>query len=231
MIHPLQHVARQAGVAAAAGIRFMCQEESGAVLLMKRPGHQTYLNCDLYIKRYMKRNLDSWEAFVRDQRGIDLEDKDIIFVYGFTKTTVWAEAAFRSGGSDVGLVLSGGALVPSISGDIEISHMRASKPSVISRSGPPGRVAEWDNVSSDTDETFDQCIFLNFYKMKKRWLLPDFVIRAAAGPGDHDLQDGKYDQNRQVSTTAVGNNSGHNDFDFDTIEEVWVVNLVEVLYD
>ncbi|KAI0762346.1 hypothetical protein C8Q74DRAFT_1206767 [Fomes fomentarius] len=209
--------AGQAGVAATAGIRFMCQEESGAVLLLKRPGHKTYLDCGLYIKRYLKRNLQSWYVFATDRLGIDLEDKDIIFVYGFTKTTVWAEAAFRSGGSDVGLVLSGGALVPSVSGDIEISRMRASKPSVISRSGPLARVAEWDNVSS-TDETFDQCIFLNFYKMKKRRVLPDFIIRAAAG--DHDLPSNQEDHCDQelVSTTMA--NSDDDDLQFNTIEEV-----------
>ncbi len=213
-------------MAAAARVRFVCQEQSGAVLLLKRPGHRTYLNCGLYIQRYMKRNLQSWYAFATDRMGIELEDKDIIFVYGFTKTTVWAEAAFRSGGSDVGLVLSGGALVPSVSGDIEISRMRASKPSVISRSGPPGRVTEWDRVSS-TDETFDQCIFLNFYKMKKRRFWPtDSIIRAAAGY--HDLpsnQDDDFDP-KLDSTTMTGNKSGASDLEFSTIEEVQAANLI-----
>ena len=116
-----------------------------------------------------------------------VEEKDIMFIYGFIKTTVWNEAAFNEGSSNIELVLSGGVLTPAplVSGEIRLAHSHASDPLIIHRSGPPDRVIEWERRSA-CEETFDQCIFLNFYKMKRRiWRQ---VIRAAAGP--HELPSG-----------------------------------------
>ena len=134
--------------------------------------------------RYMRKHLTDWYNFAAERLGIDVEEKDLMFISGFTKTTVWAEAAFKEGSSNRELVLSGGALAPSplVSGQIQLAQSRASDPLVIYRSGPPERVSEWERRSAYEDK-YDQCIFLNFFKMKRRiWRQ---VVRAAAGP--HEL--------------------------------------------
>ena len=177
---------RQEGVASTvAGIRFTCTNETGALLVLKRPGHKSYLNCGRRIIEYMQRHLPSWYQFATERLGIDIEEKDLIFVSGLTKTTVWAEAAFRAGSNDCDLVLSGGALSPSslVSGRLQVSRSRTSDPLVIYRSGPQDRLPYWDSPPA-RDEKADQCIFLNFYKMKRRIIRRPIVVQAAAGPDE-----------------------------------------------
>ncbi|RPD59331.1 hypothetical protein L226DRAFT_472836 [Lentinus tigrinus ALCF2SS1-7] len=181
----------------AAGIRFTCTEETGALLVLKDPGHKTYLDCGRHIARYMQTHLPSWYEFAAERLGIDIEEKDLMFISGFTKTTVWGEAAFKAGAGNSELVLSAGAASPTplMSGEIELARSHASDPLVIYRSGPPDRVPELERAR---DEKFDQCIFLNFYKMKRRiWRQ---VIRAAAGP--HELPSSPDDETGSSPLTA-----------------------------
>ena len=135
----------------------------------------------------MSEHLPSWLDFANERLGIGLEDKDIIFVSGFTKTTVWAEAAFNNTNNTSEIIVAGGCFVPSVSGDFRVSISRGLDASVISRVGPPGRIAPRED-DADEDYKYDQCIFLNYFKMKKRGLLRrPTVMRAAAGP--HELPD------------------------------------------
>ncbi|KAI0742978.1 hypothetical protein C8Q80DRAFT_1259448 [Daedaleopsis nitida] len=166
-----------------AALRYQCSDDSGALLLLKRPGNTTYLDCDLHIKRYMRTHIQRWYEFAIDYLGIELEEQDIIFVSGFTKTAVWAEAAFANGSSRAELTISGGCFVPAVSGEFSVSMSRCVDASVFSRAGPHERVSNWkDNLATEDDQT----IFLNFHKAKRRRFLGPTVLRAAAGP--HDLQ-------------------------------------------
>ena len=190
----------QGGVASStAGIRFTCTEETGALLVLKDRGHKTYLDCGRHIGRYMQKHLTSWYEFAAERLGIDIEEKDLMFVSGVTKTTVWAEAAFKAGSGDGELVLSAGALTPMplVSGEIQLGRSHTSDPFVIYRTGPPERLLEWGG-GQGIIEQYDQCIFLNFYKMKRRiWRQ---IVRAAAGP--HELPPGPNDEDSSPVLTS-----------------------------
>ena len=158
--------------------------EEGALLMLKKPAHRTYMNCDLRIRRYIRDHISSWCTFANEKLEIGLEEKDIIFVSGYTKTSVWAEAAFNHSSSSGELVIAGG--VPSASGEFRVSMSRGVDASVFSRTGPLDRASMWEkDPRSALLESYDsdQCIFLNYYKMKSRAWWRSTVMRAAAG--DH----------------------------------------------
>lgn len=158
--------------------------------MLKQAGHATRLDCTLAIQRYMRQNLEHWYLFATDRLGIDLQDSDLIFVYGFTKTTVWAEAAFSSSSADGELSISAGAPSLGASGAFSVELSKCQLPITFHRWGPRGRATaerELDALSTapntSIEDAFDQCIFLNYFKMKSRFRRR--IIRAAAGP--HDL--------------------------------------------
>ena len=159
--------------------------------------------------------MSSWCAFANNQLEIGLEEKDIIFVSGYTKTPVWAEAAFSHGSANGELVIAGG--VPSASGEFRVSMSRAVDASVFSRTGPLDRASMWTKKDSEASETCDQSIFLNYYKMKNRPLWRSTVIRAAAGnhvfpysddddktsgAGSYLSSDGEYDVQDEVEEVS-----------------------------
>ncbi|RPD59661.1 hypothetical protein L227DRAFT_593782 [Lentinus tigrinus ALCF2SS1-6] len=182
--------ASEPGVAAAAGLRYQCSETSGALLMLKKPAHRTYIDCRMHIKKYLRTHISSWLDFANGPLGIGLEEKDIIFVSGHTKTSVWAEAAFDQRSSGGELVIAGGCAVPSVSGEfrVSMSHCRAAM--IHAREGPRDRVAAWKD-GMEPVEKYDQSIFLNYYKMKTRTILRSIVVKAAAGP--HELPDDRSD--------------------------------------
>lgn len=138
----------------------------------------------------MEKHLDSWCNFANDHLGIGLSDKDIVFVSGFMKTTVWAEAAFRDTSRSCELVIAGGCFVPSVSGEFRVS-ISEGVAFHDAREGPRDRLSAWKDDGSLTYE-YDQCVFFNYYKMKKRdrRRKPHFM-QAAAGP--HVLPDDRDD--------------------------------------
>lgn len=159
--------------------------------MLKQAGHATRLDCTRAVQKYMRQNLEHWHLFATDRLGIDLQDSDLIFVYGYTKTTVWAEAAFSSSSTDGELVISAGTPALGASGSFSVELSKCQLPITFHRWGPHERasvVRELDALAttpstSAIDDTFDQCIFLNYFKMKSRFRRR--IIRAAAGP--HEL--------------------------------------------
>ncbi|KAM5537201.1 hypothetical protein V8D89_009134 [Ganoderma adspersum] len=188
---------------ASVGLRYQCNADSGALLLLKQPAHKTVLDCPLHIKKYMMTHLASWHDFA-NRLGIGLDDKDIVFVSGFLKTTVHNSDSAE-------LVIAGGCFVPEASGAFRASVSGGVETSVASRAGPQGRVSNWTD-GADQGFKYDQCIFLSYYKMKCRGMLRrPRVMRAAAGP--HTLP-GKYDDNysspdipSSLSTSSVSQES------------------------
>ncbi|TBU33520.1 hypothetical protein BD311DRAFT_774582 [Dichomitus squalens] len=141
---------------ASANLRYQCNEAAGALVVLKDPAHKTTMECKMHIVQYIRLHLSSWLAFANDELGLGLEEKDIIFVSGFTKTNSSASAE---------LVVSGG--VPSASGEFRVSLSQSRDTCVQSRIGPASRKAAWGG-ESDPVEKCDQCIFLNYYKSKSR---------------------------------------------------------------
>ncbi|KAI0718548.1 hypothetical protein C8T65DRAFT_706737 [Cerioporus squamosus] len=183
------------GASAEATLRYQCKQSSGALLLLKENAHKTYLDCGNHIKRYMAAHIEHWYGFASERLGIDVQEQDVLFVSGFTKTSVWAEAAFHSGSAQGELLVAAGCFAPAgAGGEFRVTMARARDASVASRIGPSHRVKrDYTPVDSDgaaaggvVDVEPDQCIFLNYHKAKRRkpWR-PLKVIRAAAGP--HEL--------------------------------------------
>ncbi|TBU44308.1 hypothetical protein BD309DRAFT_42643 [Dichomitus squalens] len=174
-------------------LRYHCSDSSGAILLLKRAGHYELLDCRLHIKTYMLEHISRWHEFANGDLGIGLQEKEILFVSGFIKTTEWAAAAFRSGGSNGELSISGGFLpLASVSGEFSVSMTRCDSPAVFYRSGPTR--SETERLTSEDVAASDQCIFLHYYKMKSRIIWP--TIRAAAGP--HNLPPGSEDPEHDI---------------------------------
>ncbi|KAI0366169.1 hypothetical protein BV20DRAFT_1124493 [Pilatotrama ljubarskyi] len=171
------------------GFRYQCTEQSGALLMLKRPGHSKRLVCD-------RTHLSNWHAFATHILGIDLKESDILFkfVSGFVKTTTWAEAAFTSKTSHGELFVSGGALVPAASASVGFSASleRCEQPTIFYREGPIGHpetlarvpMGHETSTESTAEQPFNQCIFLNYFIMKTRafWTT---VMRAVGG--EHEL--------------------------------------------
>ena len=126
-------------------------------------------------------HITSWCDFANNRLGIELEDKDIIFVSGFLKTTVWGAAAYSNVSDSAELVVAGGCFVPSASGTFRVSMSRGVKASVASRAGPQGRISTWSDGASQGFK-HDQCIFLSYYKMKHRRMRRPQVMQAAPRP-------------------------------------------------
>ena len=162
--------------------------------------------------KYMMMHLATWYEFANERLGIGLDEKDIIFVSGFVKTTMWAAAAFSNNNDKSELLISGGCFVPSASGEFRVSISRGVNASVASRVGPQGRVSTW-NDDANRYFKFDQCIFLNYYKMKSRGMLRrPGVMRAAAGP--HILPDQYDDEGSPSFSSSPASSSDSQEWDY-----------------
>ncbi len=172
--------------------------------MLKHPGHKTSLDCGMYIRRYMRTHLASWCDFANGHLGIGLQEQDLIFVSGFVKTSVWATAAFHNSCSSAELLVAGGCFVPSASGEFRVSMSKGTNGSVFSRTGPPARLSAPQSGFAAAND-FDQCVFLQYYKAKRRkWRLPA-VMRAAAGP--HVLEYGPDEDDEQGYPLASAGSS------------------------
>ncbi len=153
--------------------------------------------CRNLIARYMRTHFDSWLEFANSRFEIGLKDEELIFVCGTTKTSRWGVAAFHGDyrSKDGSIAANIGSLA---SVEFKIRVENAKFQSSYFRSGPPEHPTDtWSPMAnSDTArhvaqdrEMLDQCIFMHYYKMKRRILLPDFPIRAAASPRDPAVDD------------------------------------------
>lgn len=128
----------------------------------------------------MRKHISSWLEFANADLGIGLEESEILFVSGFTKTPVWATAAFADSAKKSELVVSGGSFVSPASGEFSVSMIKCVNPSVSYRAGPVDRVSCQQDMDTGPED-YDQCIFLNYYKMKIRVLRSPAILKAAAG--------------------------------------------------
>ena len=212
----------QSSVASAtAGLQYRCTSDSGALLFLRDPAIWTHLDCDLHIKRYIRDNISSWQEFANERLGIGLSEEKILFVSGFTKTTVWATAAFADSSSDGELCIAGGCFVPSTSGEFRVAMSRCTAASVFSRWGPPERLSQElqdspQGTASAPEAQLprDQCIFLNYYKMKRRRILGPSVLRAAAGPWKFDFDRERDDDCMSIGSTCTSETTSDNSLVF-----------------
>ncbi|KAI0323503.1 hypothetical protein GY45DRAFT_1349778 [Cubamyces sp. BRFM 1775] len=166
--------APNSGIHGGINIEFECTEDAGALLVLAPSGRTQNILSKKRIVDYMHANLDRWLEFANDRLGIGLKENQIILVSGTTKTNVWAVAAFAGKtrsktGSIAGNLGSIGAVDFTLAisdAQLSMSHYRA---------GPTGRMSmiRADRPEAALDPEYDQCIFIHYYKRKRRFIPPN----------------------------------------------------------
>lgn len=131
----------------------------------------------------MRDNFDRWLEFANNRYGLELKDQDLIFVCGTTKTSRWAVAAFQGPTYRKKEGHIHGDFGPLATAGLSISISNQQLPAQHWAHGPTQTLT----MSPPAIDAQDQCLFLHYYKMKRRlwWKEP---IKAAAGP--HQLPPG-----------------------------------------
>lgn len=179
------------------GWDFESSATSGAILALGGHAHRTRLECTWDIKKYIKKYISQWHTFAKTDRGIKLpnsEQGDIVFVYGFTKTTLWSAASFSQASDAMGATLAGTFTVPGVmSASTNLSFKKRDvqgSPAMLlnERHGPPNLAhssqgPDWNQLRARRLES-DQCIFLECFRVKRRLC---FLKEIVAGAGPHEL--------------------------------------------
>ncbi|KAH9889000.1 hypothetical protein C8Q73DRAFT_175835 [Cubamyces lactineus] len=161
---------------ASGGVRFKCSDEQAAILVLKRPGNREVLHPCRDLTQYILSNHQSWYTFARDVFRLDIAEDDIIFVSGSIKTAEWALAAATHRARE-GEVSFGGEFGPLAKATFSVPTTREMSMSLEHRTGPHSSAL----VAGNEEPTYDQCVFLHYYKLKRRKILAPKVIRAAGG--------------------------------------------------
>jgi hypothetical protein len=179
--------------------RFQCQSSRGAFLILWDDATKSVVQHQaLDFQDYMHRHHASWHAFATQRLRISCSQEDIVLVRGTIKTSCWTVGAFIGcGARDHGVTLDG-QLGPLVNVGFSYYGSENSQTSpVIPRSGPSSRVisnsespknlANTARVATDDRQNHshphDQCIFVNYYKMKRRSFLPRKLFAAADSSG------------------------------------------------
>lgn len=164
---------------------FECTDEAGALLVLGSSGRTQDVLSRQRIINYMEAHFDRWLEFANARLGLGLKEDQIMFVSGTTKTSRWGVAAFRGATREKrGTVV--GNLGPLAAVDFSFSLSDAQLSSTHYRAGPTERPPCCVSTcgAGHQQEEYDQCVFIHYYKRKRRkWPLPS-VIKAAADPGD-----------------------------------------------
>ncbi|CAL1702007.1 unnamed protein product [Somion occarium] len=166
-----------------ASVSITCSREQGAALFMVEKGEQQVHWSNLRHHDYIRQYHDSWfELATRE--GIHIRKKeDIILVRGWVKTAEWAVASFSQKGRAHEASLSA-QFAPVAGGGLGYSYIHATQDSVQYRIGPDQehRLALPYIPGSTPSKRRDQCVFLSYYKVKYRYILPRKIL-AEAEPG------------------------------------------------
>lgn len=180
---------------------FECTDEQGACLIVGSSARREELHQRRRIENYMKNNIDSWLRYATDGLGLDMQLEDILFVKGWAKTTHWAVAAFTDQGRSANLHVSGsfGPLAKAgIGFEVRSDHYSAyhhAGPAVHPRSDTQDNAEDTEDgegrESSVSQAARDpnQCIFLHYLKMKRRFLLPARIIAAGEQQDESSADD------------------------------------------
>ena len=197
-----------APAAASVGFKFQAMTDAGAFVLLQPPAHSRDIESKRHIVNYMRDNFEKWLEFANASHswGLDLKEQDIIFVCGTTKTSRWAVASFQGPIYRKKEGYVSGEFGPFASAGISISISNQQLPAQHFRHGPlhdqlysgsAPMITHPDHPSMvhlppTSPPPQDQCLFLHYYKMKRRfwWPFKD-AMQAAAGP--HQLPPGPDD--------------------------------------
>ncbi|KAH9941409.1 WD40-repeat-containing domain protein [Amylocystis lapponica] len=169
------------------GVDFECHEDQGAFLMVQDGAIKEELHRSRRLANYMFRNHQRWLEFATEKHDLALHREDLMLVRG-------AE------GRSTKISFNGDFGAPAqASFSFSASHARQSMMYYPTRTGPRNRrhsisrsnrrlTEDSEDTEGpearDTNSPMDQCIFMNFYKLKKRLFRPLTVMEAAAEPQD-----------------------------------------------
>ena len=181
----------------------VCESDEGAFLLLWDSATKTTLKLGRpQFEKYILEHHDSWCEYARSILGISA--KDVIVVSGFIKSSTWTIATFF-GDSRFEEGTVGGHLSSAL--DVDFSHPSGDTTACLpigSRSGPAHRMRSAQRLASreepeDRAMPKDQCLFLNYYKVKHRSLAPE----PTTGSGyDDDLGHSDEDEGEKYLVTV-----------------------------
>ena len=207
------HTSSEVDAVAGASFSFECSKDCGALLMLDPTGVSTEIQSKLRIQEYMCTHFTKWTQLANGVLGLGLKDEDLMFVSGTIKTGRWAVAAFngdynKKKGSVTGKLGSLAALEFTMA----ISNVRLD--SSYYRVGPP----KYRNVAASPmspelaisglsavpeSDKHDQCIFLNYWKMKRRTPLFSLCPMKAAA-GSHHLPEPDDDADKACEQSRFG---------------------------
>ena len=175
---------------------FSSDVKQGAVAVLSAPAIQEkVLPCTTF-ESYISRHSAAWHNFARS-RNISIKPDDIVLVSGWVKTSEWALAAFSNNTSSHKMEFSGDA-GGFAALDFCFTVTQDTQSSVDQRAGPvlkiPRRSPELGAGSSPQTRgdirlgnlRSDQCLFLRYYKQRRR-PLGAFQVKDRPTSGDiHD---------------------------------------------
>lgn len=150
-------------------IGYECRVDQGAVLHLPHHAIKQKIIDNRFIREYILTYHDQWCKFAIEELGLILAPEQIIFISGWVKTSAtWTATVFTR--SNTKLKAGASGLVGGAGGfKVEYRRRTSSSGLKIIRNGSSAH----DAGSQDNDEIRkDQCIFLSYYSIKKRPLLP-----------------------------------------------------------
>lgn len=163
-------------------------QNSGALLLLKDDAVLETVLPNAAFPTYMKTHYENWLRWAQS-KDYDVENMSLVLVRGTIKTSEWTVAGFQSiKGSHLAGIEA--AFVPTATAGFQLSKESSTDGSVDYRSGsspksfhsrralssPSGISSQYNFNPISPDVPRDQCIFLQYYKLKYRtfplqWLL------------------------------------------------------------
>ncbi|KAH9919591.1 uncharacterized protein B0H18DRAFT_1027020 [Fomitopsis serialis] len=172
------------GGAGSGALRCECTDKHGALRQLVQQNR--------LVARYMKENIDAWHDWATsDEVDLPIAIEDILLVRGWVKTSRWAVVAFLDDSRHTKLTFSGDLGVP-VSNAFRIETQRETTtatclprigPERFPRTNTTEPLGPYQLPHVQEQYPSDQCVFLHYFKMAKRLLLPS-KIAAAAEPRD-----------------------------------------------
>ena len=174
-----------------AKLAFELNRQQGAALVTKHATYREDIEKRLRFEKYTKRHYDSWVDFAHEH-GHDSNPKPVL-VTGVDLTQDFAMVAYSH--NSLRLECEFSAVIPSIaSASLSLwGTWRTSEGIVHTNCGPRSPAIETTTFSdsgnhdapgSTIPSECNQCVFIRYYTIRKRGLIPK-LIRAGAGP--HNL--------------------------------------------
>lgn len=154
--------------------RFRCKQGAleGAVMVLNGETAQAELHPDPALASYIMQNHKSWLDHATETLGVDVREEDVVMVRGWTKAREWNSAAFFEGqaarlafgGGPGSLAQAAFALDVPPGGCMSGQWAQRAAPHAAPRAHP------------------DQCVFIQYYKLKSRPPAVSGVIKSGARP-------------------------------------------------